>query len=111
MFRAKHIMIAVSGEAAAPPRTVLPKVLLIGDSISSGYTMFVTGALDDVARVERINAIKFLENYDLERATFCEQKAFPLKLPLQKNFDHCGVESEMWELKVAPSFTHSTFFK
>ena len=32
------------------------------------------------------NTVKFLENHDLERATFCEQKAFPLKLPLQKNF-------------------------
>ena len=34
------------------------------------------------------NAIKFLENQDLERDTFCEQKAFPLKLSLQKNFKH-----------------------
>ena len=34
------------------------------------------------------NAIKFLENEDLEGVTFCEQKGFPLKLPLQKNFKH-----------------------
>ena len=34
------------------------------------------------------NAIKFLENQDLERATFCEQKGFPIKLPLQKNFKY-----------------------
>ena len=57
--------------------------------------MFVGGALDDVARVERINAIKFLETYDLERAAFCEQKAFPLKLPLQKDFKYLGLSLKL----------------
>ena len=32
--------------------------------------------------------LSFSKKQDLERVTFCEQKAFPLKLPLQKNFKY-----------------------
>jgi hypothetical protein len=44
--------------------------------------VFISGALPPP------HAIEFLENQNLEWATFCEQKGFPLKLPLQKNFNH-----------------------
>ena len=38
------------------------------------------------------------ENQDLERVTFCEQKAFPLKLPLQKNFEYLKLSLKFKEL-------------
>jgi hypothetical protein len=43
-------------EAMAPveDRPGLPRVLLIGDSISIGYTLFVREMLKDVANVHRI---------------------------------------------------------
>ena len=48
------ITVAASSAIAAPEKKALPKVLIIGDSISIGYTPFVQKLLKDTADVGRI---------------------------------------------------------
>jgi hypothetical protein len=47
-------LITAAAAHAQPARPDLPRVLIIGDSISIGYTPYVATRLADVARVERI---------------------------------------------------------
>jgi lysophospholipase L1-like esterase len=50
---AEHIMLAASEKKPAPPNADLPQVLIIGDSISSGYTPHVVEMLKGEANVQR----------------------------------------------------------